>query len=118
MTAATTQSAKDRTVKAKAESRRTEMNKAADEAWSICPEWADADAAIYASFGRVLQSAPIENKMVVYGLVAKSAASDAAAIRQDAIDGLWMLAADTGLVALIGTATVQGALSNAFGGVL
>ena len=100
------------------ESYITEKNTAADEASNICPQSTDADVAIYASFGRVLQGAPIENKMVVYGLLAKSVASDAAAIRQDSIDGLWMLAADTGLVALIGTATVQGALSNAFGSAL
>jgi hypothetical protein len=106
MTSATTES----------ESRRTEMNNAANEASGIFPECADADVVIYASFGRVLQGAPIENKMVVYGLLAKSVAADAAAIRQVAIDSLWMLAADNGLVSMLGTATVQDALSIAFTG--
>jgi hypothetical protein len=77
-------------------------------------ECADPEAAIYASLSRVLISAPIENRLAVYGLMAKMAVADIAAIRQQFIDDLWFVADDVGLVALIGTTSVQAALAIAF----
>jgi hypothetical protein len=75
-----------------------------------------AQVAMYASLSRIIESAPVENKMRVFGLMAQTAAADAAAYRQQMIDDLWFVAADLGLVAMIGTAMVQNTLVIAFPG--
>jgi hypothetical protein len=75
-----------------------------------------AQIAIYASLTRVIEGAPVENKLAVFGLMARTAAADAAVYRQQMIDGLWFVADDLGLVTLVGTTTVQAALAAAFDG--
>ena len=84
-----------------------------------CPaDFADdrAQVAMYASLCRVLEGAPAENKLPVFGLMARTAAADTAAYRQQMIDGLWFVADDLGLVDLLGVVAVQDALLVAFGG--
>ena len=73
-----------------------------------------AQVAMYASLSRVIESAPIENKMRVFRLMAKTAAADTAAYRQQMIDDLWFVADDLGLVTLVGTTNVQAAIAVAF----
>jgi hypothetical protein len=70
----------------------------------------------YASLVSVVEAAPVENKLGVFWLMARSGAADAAAFRQNTIDSLWHVADGTGLVQLIGTAVVQNTLVNAFAG--
>jgi hypothetical protein len=48
--------------------------------------------------------------------VAKTAANEAATLRQQYIDDLWSVAGDVVLIRLLGTASVQGALAVAFSG--
>ena len=75
-----------------------------------------AQVAMYASLSRVIEGAPVPNKLPAFGLMAKTAANEAAALRQQYIDDLWLVAGDVGLVRLLGTASVQGALAVAFSG--
>jgi hypothetical protein len=75
-----------------------------------------AQVAMYASLCRVIESAPVQNKLVVFGMMARTAAGDAAARRQHLIDGLWFVAEDLGLVALVGVTSVQEVLATAFAG--
>ena len=72
--------------------------------------------AIYASLSRVIEFAPIENKLAVFGLMARTAAEDLAAFRQQMIDDLWLVASEIGLVTKFGTTSVQSVLAMAFGG--
>jgi hypothetical protein len=84
-----------------------------------CPDgFADerAQVAMYASLSRIIESAPVENKMRVFGLMAQTAAADTAAYRQHMIDDLWHVAEDIGLIAVTGTAAVQNTLAIAFAG--
>ena len=69
---------------------------------------------MYASLCRVLEGAPAENKLPVFGLMARTAAADTAAYRQQMIDDLWHVATDFGLVDLLGVGAVQEALMAAF----
>lgn len=85
-----------------------------------CPDgFADerAQVAMYASLSRIIESAPVENKMRVFGLMAKTAAADAAVYRQQMIEDLWYVAGDVGLVTMLGTTSVQATLARAFDGV-
>jgi len=72
--------------------------------------------AMYASLCRVIESAPVQNKLVVFGMMARTAAADAAAYRQQVIDDLWEVANDLGLVTLFGVTSVQDVLATAFAG--
>ena len=73
-----------------------------------------AHVAMYASLCRVIESAPVQNKLVVFGMMAGTAAADAAAYRQQVIDDLWEVASDLGLVSIFGVTSVQGVLAAAF----
>ena len=53
----------------------------------------------------------------VFGLMAKTAAADAAVYRQQMIEDLWYVAGDVGLVTMLGTTSVQATLARAFDGV-
>ena len=75
-----------------------------------------AQVAIYASLCRVIEGAPVQNKLVVFGMMARAAAADVSAVRQQAIDDLWFVADNLGLVALVGVTSVQEALATAFAG--
>jgi hypothetical protein len=69
---------------------------------------------LYQSLTRAIEGAPTQNKLPAFGLMAKTAANDAAALRQQYIDDLWLVADNVGLVRLLGTASVQEALAVAF----
>jgi hypothetical protein len=73
-----------------------------------------AQVALYASLCRVIEGAPIENKLRVFGLMAKTAAADMYAFRQRVIDDLWEVANDLGLVSEFGVTSVQDVLAAAF----
>lgn len=71
---------------------------------------------LYQSLTRIIEAAPVQNKLPAFGLMAKTAANEAATLRQQYIDDLWSVAGDVGLIRLLGTASVQGALAVAFSG--
>jgi hypothetical protein len=75
-----------------------------------------AQVAIYASLCRVIAGAPVQNKLVVFGMMARDAAENAAAHRQQVIDELWEVADSYGLVNLFGVTSVQDVLAAAFAG--
>jgi hypothetical protein len=75
-----------------------------------------APVATYASLCRVIAGAPIQNKLVVFGMMARTAAGAAAAHRQQAIDELWEVATSLGLIDLFGVTSVQDVLATAFAG--
>jgi hypothetical protein len=75
-----------------------------------------AQVAMYASLSRVIEGAPVENKMRVFAMIARTTAADTAAYRQQMIDDLWYVAEDIGLIAMTGTAAVQNTLVVAFAG--
>jgi hypothetical protein len=77
----------------------------------------ELDVRIYASLCRVLEQAPIENKLRVFGLMARTAASEISERRQQYIDDLWSVAEEVGLVRLLGATDVHNALTSAFDGV-
>jgi hypothetical protein len=84
-----------------------------------CPtDFADdrAQVAMYASLTRVIEGAPVENKLAVFCLMARTAAADTALYRQQMVDDLWHLADDLGLVTLVGANNVQAAIAVAFDG--
>jgi hypothetical protein len=70
----------------------------------------------YGSLCRVIEGAPLQNKLAVFAMMAKTAASEAAALRQQYIDDLWSVAGDLELVRLFGTDSVQATLCAAFDG--
>jgi hypothetical protein len=76
----------------------------------------DLDVRIYASLCRVLEQAPIENKLPVFWLMARTAAGEISERRQQYVDDLWWVAEQVGLVRQFGATDVQNALSAAFGG--
>jgi hypothetical protein len=69
------------------------------------------DVAMYASLTRVLEQAPIENKLAVLGIMVRMAVTDLDARRQAYVDDLWDVARNTGLIDLLGVPAVQAALS-------
>jgi len=73
-----------------------------------------AQVALYASLCRVIEGAPIENKLRVFGLMAQTAAADTCAFRQRVIDDLLEVANDLGLVSKFGVTRMQDVLSAAF----
>jgi hypothetical protein len=75
-----------------------------------------AQVAFCASLCRVIAGAPVQNKLVVFGMMARDAAGGAAAYRLQVIDDLWEVANDLGLVTLFGVTSVQDVLAAAFAG--
>jgi hypothetical protein len=73
-----------------------------------------AQVALYASLCRAIAGAPIENKLRVFGLMAKTGAAYTGEFRQRVIDDLWEVANDLGLVSLFGVTSVQNVLASAF----
>jgi hypothetical protein len=81
------------------------------------PGFADErlQVARYASLCRVIAGAPVENKLRVFSFMARMAAGDTAAYRQQMIDGLLEVAADDlSLVSLFGVTSVQDVITAAF----
>jgi hypothetical protein len=68
----------------------------------------------YASLCRVIESATGQNKLAVFGMMAREAMWSVAAHRQQAIDELWEVADSLGLIDLFGTASVHAALCAPF----
>jgi len=79
---------------------------------TVCRE--DLDVRMYASLCRVLEQAPIENKLRVFGLMARAAASEISERRQQYIDDLWSVAEAVGLIRLLSATDVHNALASAF----
>jgi hypothetical protein len=76
----------------------------------------ELEVRMFASLLRALELAPAENKLKIFHFMCRTAADEIAIRRQQAIDDLWAIAQDTGLVATFGNAMVQDALSGGFGG--
>jgi hypothetical protein len=74
----------------------------------------ELDARVYASLTRVLQRTGIEKKLPVFTLMARTAADNIAARRQQYIDDLWSVAEEVGLVSLLGATDVRNELATAF----
>jgi len=79
--------------------------------WSVHE---DLNVLVYASLSRVLEQAPTDDKLGVFGLMAQAAADEVAAFQQQQIDDLWAVADDTGLVVTFDTTSVQSALDAVF----
>lgn len=75
-----------------------------------------AQVAMYASLCRVIAGAPVQNKLVVFGMMARDAAGNAAVYRQQVIDELWEVATSLGLIDSFGVTPVQDVLAMAFVG--
>jgi hypothetical protein len=71
---------------------------------------------VFASWSRVIAGAPIENRPRLLFMMAREASGWADAIRQQAIDDVFEVAADLGLVDLIGATNVKAAIAAAFDG--
>ncbi len=69
---------------------------------------------VFASLSRVLGAAPIERKLAAFALMARHAAGELAAQRQQRLDDLLLVAEDSGLTNAVGPTAVQNALAAAF----
>jgi hypothetical protein len=76
----------------------------------------DLDVCMHASLSRVMATAPIERKLAVFRLMAVVARMSIAERRQQAVDDLWTIAEESGLVDLLGANWVQRALASGFEG--
>ena len=74
----------------------------------------EVDVAMYASLTRVLEHAPVQNRLRIFGMMARIAVDDLIGRRQQYVDDLWDVARETGLIDLLGATTVQAALSVEF----
>jgi hypothetical protein len=74
----------------------------------------DLIAEVFASWSRALTGARRDNKLKIFTEMARDAAGWAAAERQQAIDDMWAVAEEAGLVRLFGVSAVHAALVNAF----
>jgi hypothetical protein len=81
-------------------------------------QWAlptpDPWAEVFASWTRVLASAPIENRPKLLAMMSRDARVYADSVRQQTFDDLWTIAEQLGLVRLIGTTSVQEAIAAGF----
>ena len=68
----------------------------------------------FASWSRALEGAKPENKLKIFTEMACDARLYADAYRQQTVDGLWRVADENGLRALVGDTYIQAALSLAF----
>jgi hypothetical protein len=74
----------------------------------------DPTAEVFASWTRVIGGAPIENKPTLLFMMASDAATWADAIRQQAVDDMWFVAGELGLIDKLGTVHCQDILAAAF----
>ena len=74
----------------------------------------DPAAFVLASWARVIEFAPIENKLTLLFMMARDAATWADAHRQLAIDDVWYVAGELGLIDKFGTVHCQNILAAAF----
>jgi hypothetical protein len=80
--------------------------------WSVPAP--DPIAGVFASWSRVIAGAPIENKPTLLFMMARDAATWADAHRQQAIDDVWYVANELGLIDKFGTFHCQHILAAAF----
>jgi hypothetical protein len=71
---------------------------------------------VFASWARAIRRAPIENRPKLLFMMSRDAAAWAAAHRQQAIDDVWQVADELGLIALLGATSVQAAIAAGFDG--
>jgi hypothetical protein len=76
----------------------------------------DPAAFIFASWARVIEGAPTQNRLVLFGMMAADARACADATRQQLIHDLLEVAGELGLIKLIGPTPVEEVLTNAFDG--
>ena len=76
----------------------------------------ELDARVCASLGRALQHARIEKKLAVFTLMARTAADNIAARRQQYLEDLWVIAEEHGLVSCLGATSVASAIDAGFNG--
>jgi hypothetical protein len=74
----------------------------------------DPEAFRFASWCRVISGAPIENRLVLFGMMAADACTLADATRQQLIDDALEVACELGLIKLFGLVHVEEALASAF----
>jgi hypothetical protein len=70
----------------------------------------------FASWTRVIQRAPIENKPKLLFMMSRDARAWSDAHRQRAVDDMWQVADELGLVRLLSTAHVQNLIAAGFDG--
>jgi hypothetical protein len=75
----------------------------------------DPVAEVFASWVRVIEGAPIENKPKLLAMMSRDARVYANSVRQQTFDDLWTIAEELGLVKLIGATSVQEAIAAGFG---
>jgi hypothetical protein len=78
------------------------------------PQQEESDVAMFASLTRVLEQAPTQNRLMVFRMMVRTAVSSLATHRLEAIDDLWGIARDTGLIDLVGVTAVQAAMASEF----
>ena len=76
----------------------------------------ELDARVCASLMRALQRARIEKKLAIFTLMARTAADNIAARRQQYLEGLWAIAEEHGLVSCLGATSVASAIDAGFTG--
>ena len=74
----------------------------------------DPVAEVFASWVRVIEGAPIENKPKLLAMMSRDARVYSDSVRQQTFDDLWTIAEQLGLVKLIGTTTVQESIAAGF----
>jgi hypothetical protein len=74
----------------------------------------DPVAEVFASWARMIEFAPIENKLTLLFMMARDGATWADAHRQQAIDDVWYVAGELGLIDKFGTVHCQNILAAAF----
>jgi hypothetical protein len=82
------------------------------------PEWAlsppDPAAEVFASWVRVIEGAPVEHRLKLFGMMAADARCYADAVRQQAIDDMVWVAGELGLISLLGAVPVEETLAITF----
>jgi hypothetical protein len=73
-------------------------------------------ARVFASWSRVIEGGPIENKPTLLVMMARDASVYADCLRQQVVDDVWEVAQAVGLVRLLGATTVVAAITAAFDG--
>jgi hypothetical protein len=76
----------------------------------------DPWAEVFASWRRVIEGAPVENKPKLLAMMAADAALWADAHRQQAVDDVRAVATELGFVTKFGEVTVQDAIATGFAG--
>jgi hypothetical protein len=76
----------------------------------------ELDARVCESLRRALQHVRIEKKLAVFTLMARTAADNVAARRQQYIEDLWAIAEEHGLVGRLGATSVASAIDAGFNG--